>query len=162
LGKLALFQQSQHIACYLPYKSEFDSLPAIDMIWREKKDCYVPVLAPKQEQHLCFVHYAYGDALRKNVYSILEPVNINEQIAPDALDLVIVPLLAFDAEGHRLGTGGGYYDRTFAGLREKSDKRPQFIGLAYKAQQAEALPADPWDIALDGVVTEEGFLICTS
>lgn len=152
-----MFVNSEHVACYLPFKDEFDALPTIEAIWRAKKQCYLPVLLEKEEKFLCFVHYAYGDALRQNRYSILEPSNITKQLLPEQLDLVITPLIAFDAKGHRLGTGGGYYDRTFANLAHQV-KKPQLIGLAYKAQQADALPADPWDISLQGVITESGFV----
>lgn len=149
-----LFAQSECIACYLPFKDEFDSSPLIEFIWQGKKTCYLPVLA-KDEKSLLFVLYEYGDALHFNPFSILEPVNITRQIAANSLDLVITPLVAFDSMGHRLGTGGGYYDRTFAFLNADQVQTPRMVGLAYAAQQAGAVPADPWDISLQEVITEK-------
>ena len=89
---------------------------------------------------------------------ILEPQDKAKKILAEDLDLVITPLLAFDAKGHRLGTGGGYYDRSFAFLYSNMKKKPLMIGLAYSFQAAECLPTDPWDIALDGVITEEKYI----
>ncbi len=152
-----LFQRSQHVACYLPSKDEFDSLPLIESIWNAKKHCYLPSLSKAKEKFLHFVRYCYGDALHQNEYAILEPIGTAEPIALEALDLVIIPLIAFDAAGHRLGTGGGYYDRTFAYLNEKRIRKPVLIGLAYQTQQADSLPADPWDVGLQGVITEAGY-----
>lgn len=148
------FIQSEHIACYLPLKSEFDSLPIIEAIWRAKKRCYLPILSQLNEKLLTFVQYVYGDKLRKNCFSILEPSATNRQILPQALDLVILPLIAYDNQGHRLGTGGGYYDKTFAWLKDGPVCKPQLIGLGYQTQQATLLPADPWDVLLEGVITE--------
>lgn len=157
-----LLSKSQHIACYLPYKDEFDSLPLIEAIWQAKKQCYLPVLTQNDGiNSLIFVRYVYGDALRMNAYSILEPVNVTRQIRPEELNLVITPLIAFDRHGHRLGTGGGYYDRTFAFMHEPVANKPKMIGLGYAAQEAELLLSDPWDIALSGVVTEKEFISCS-
>lgn len=153
----AIFQQSQRIACYLAFKDEFDSSPIIEAIWQAKKHCYLPVLKDNNGKILDFVKYHYGDALRLNQYGIFEPVNPSP-IEPDKLDLVIAPLIAFDLHGNRLGTGGGYYDRTFAFLRENESNKPTLIGLGYAAQQAKALPSDPWDVVLQGVVTEREFI----
>jgi 5-formyltetrahydrofolate cyclo-ligase len=149
------FTQSQHIACYLSAADEFDSAPIIEAIWQAKKICYLPVLAT-DDKSLLFVKYEYGDALHRNHYSILQPAKINADIDPRLLDLTIVPLVAFDLLGHRLGMGGGYYDRSFAFLKNAS--QPKMLGLAYAAQQIERLPSEPWDVVLDGVITEKMFM----
>jgi 5-formyltetrahydrofolate cyclo-ligase len=74
---------------------------------------------------------------------------------PWSLDLVFVPLVAFDKEGHRLGMGGGYYDRTFAFKTKHSHlKGPKLIGLAHDFQLQSQLPVMPWDIPLNAVITE--------
>jgi 5-formyltetrahydrofolate cyclo-ligase len=150
------FQQSQHIACYLSMQHEFDSSPVIEAIWKAKKNCYVPMIAP--EKTLVFSHYRYGDPLHPNPYSILEPITVNQPLAPQDLDLVITPLIAFDRQGRRLGTGGGYYDKTFAFLSNHPDK-PLMLGLGYAVQEASALPLDSWDILLKMVVTEKECLL---
>ena len=77
---------------------------------------------------------------------------------PFALDLVLVPLVAFDARGVRLGMGGGYYDRSFAYLNFRSRwRRPRLIGVGFDFQRAESISPQPWDVCLDGVITERGF-----
>lgn len=165
-----LFRQSVHMACYLSVKDEFDSSGVIEAIWQAKKYCYLPVLA-KEEDSLFFVRYEFGDALHLNRYSILEPVNRSRTIPASMLDVVITPLIAFDLSGHRLGTGGGYYDRAFAFKRggtanlvhrdsenEADLKKPHLLGLAYAVQEAKELPFDPWDVLLEGVITERGII----
>lgn len=151
-----VFKQSEHIACYFSFKDEFDATPLIQAIWQAKKQCYLPVLTA--ENALRFIHYNKGDVLQKNRYSIQEPVNTASPLRPQDLDIVITPLVAFDLKGHRLGAGGGYYDRTFSFLQKKPAKRPLFIGLAYTSQQAEKLPLDEWDVCLDAVLTEKKFI----
>lgn len=97
---------------------------------------------------LVFRRWAMGDALTPNAYGIAEPPATAEKVVPAA---VLVPLLAFDASGHRLGYGGGYYDRTFEALA-----RVLIIGVAYSGQEMPALPREPHDHRLDKIVTELG------
>jgi 5-formyltetrahydrofolate cyclo-ligase len=88
-----------------------------------------------------------GEVLRPGPYGIAEPLAHWPKVTPDIL---LVPLLAFDDRGHRLGYGGGFYDRTLAQLRIRA------IGVAYAGQEVAALPDESHDIALDGVLTEQG------
>jgi len=142
---------------------EFDASPIIETIWQAKKHCYLPILSENDKNPLIFSRYNSGDRLHANRYSILEPVNIScNNILPENLDIVITPLVAFDLHGHRLGAGGGYYDRTFAFLQAHPRERPCMIGLAYASQQADSLPTDPWDIPLHFVLTEKEFITITS
>lgn len=153
----SIFKQSESIACYLAYKDEFDAAALIETVWHAKKHCYLPVLGDKDEKLLTFVRYEYGDALQLNRFSILEPIHRKRTIPAKDLDCVITPLVAFDPQGHRLGTGGGYYDHTFAFL-QGGIRKPRLIGLGYAEQQADELPSDSWDINLDAVVTEKSFI----
>lgn len=158
LSAHALFKESQHIACYLSYKTEFDSSPIIEAIWQAKKKCYVPVVSSDESHLLNFVHYQYGDPLHTNRYSILEPIHIVDRINPENLDLVIMPVVAFDREGHRLGFGGGYYDRTFAFMINGNIK-PILIGLGYASQETKELPSDEWDVKLSQILTEQTLIV---
>ncbi len=156
----AFFKTSRHIACYLSLPSEFNVSPLIEMIWQAKKNCYVPALAAEGKLH--FVRYDDGMALHANRYGILEPVQSSEIFPASELDVVVVPLLAFDKAGHRLGTGGGYYDKTFAFLQADSTaphRKPQLIAAACAVQEAKTLPADTWDILLQAAITEKGVFI---
>jgi 5-formyltetrahydrofolate cyclo-ligase len=91
-----------------------------------------------------------------NRYGIPEPARYRDHLLPARrLELVIAPLLGFDCACHRLGMGGGYYDRTFSFLNQRRHiHRPLLIGLAYELQRIESLDPQPWDVRLDAVVTE--------
>jgi len=97
---------------------------------------------------LVFHHWKPGHELQKGSFGILEPSPDWPVAHPRIL---LVPLLAFDKHGHRLGYGGGFYDRTIAAL-----KPARTIGIAYAGQEVEALPHEAHDIALDAVLTENG------
>ena len=97
---------------------------------------------------LQFRSWKAGDPLTPNAYGIGEPLLEAHEVAPD---VVLVPLLAFDAEGHRLGYGGGYYDRTFESL-----PAARRIGIAYAGQEMANVPREPHDHRLDMIVTENG------
>ncbi len=120
----------------------------------------LPCLAPGKT--LRFAPWRSGDALVQNRYGIPEPdLSPASQLPPEALSVVLVPLTAFDREGHRLGSGGGWYDRSFAFLRERArPATPLLIGIGYGFQEIDALPAEDWDVPLDLVVTERETIRC--
>ncbi len=127
---------------------EIDLTPTIKKAWSQGKTCYLPVV---QDQRLIFVNYTPTSVMQKNAFGILEPVS-GGLISPAALDLVIVPLVAFDKHGHRIGMGGGYYDRTFAGA--DSLRHSFLMGVAHRCQQIHDIRPEPWDVALDLVLTD--------
>ena len=94
-----------------------------------------------------------GEALKPGAYGIHEPASHWPSVTPK---LLLVPLLAFDRSGHRLGYGGGYYDRTLFSHRSRA------IGIAYAAQQVDSIPAEHHDMRLDGVLTEAGLTLFAS
>ena len=100
---------------------------------------------------LVFRRWQPGDALVPGVMGIAEPEPSAPVVSPQAL---LVPLLAFDAAGYRLGYGGGYYDRTLGSFRARGPVLA--IGIAYAGQEVPRLPADAHDERLDMVVTEGG------
>ena len=155
-----LFQQNHHIACYLPRENEFDILPIIEEIWRASKKCYLPVLSSEKEKTLQFIEYQKNDDLYPNQYGILEPVFSVDKIQNSKdLDVVLVPLLAFDLQGHRLGSGGGYYDRTFSFLMTTENlQKPYLLGVGFDTQKVGQLEADSWDVSLEGILTEKSYL----
>lgn len=122
----------------------------------------LPCLAPGAG--LRFAAWRMGGALRPNRFGIPEPeVDEDQLLAPAALDVVLVPLLAFDHLGSRIGSGGGYYDRSFAFLQgQPRPARPLLIGVGYAFQQVEQVPAADWDVALDLVATEAGLIDCSA
>jgi 5-formyltetrahydrofolate cyclo-ligase len=136
----------------MPLHALFAPAPAFDY--------FLPCLGP--DRTLRFAPWRTGDALRPNRYGIPEPdVPEADRLLPTALDVVLVPLLAFDRRGTRLGSGGGFYDRSFAFLRERErPAHPLLVGVGYAFQEVAQLPAAGWDVALDHVVTEAGSLDC--
>lgn len=153
-----LFRNARRIAAYLPADGELDTRPLIERAWAMGKQVYLPVLLPHGENRLWFAHYTADTQLVNNRFGIPEPARANyTRVAPVSLDLVLTPLVAFDAQGHRLGMGGGFYDRSFAYLlRHSRWLRPRLIGLAYAFQQQPRLAAQAWDVPLQAIATDRG------
>jgi len=119
----------------------------------------LPLLAKGKELH--FAPWRDGEPIAPNRYGIPEPVAPREWFAPFQLDLVLVPLLAFDRCGRRLGHGGGYYDRSFAFLKEQArPTEPLLVGVGYAFQEVDQLDPAPWDVALDYIATEHELIDC--
>lgn len=158
LINLPIFKCSRHIACYFAISGEVKTDGLIKAILEAKKHCYLPVLNPSQGNSLVFMPYQTHDSLQINRYGIAEPILVAQKILPATeLDVVFLPLLVFDNQGHRVGMGAGYYDRTFAFLQQNSrPSKPLLIGLAYEWQRTASITTEPWDITLDGVCTEIG------
>lgn len=152
-----LFFNSQRIAFYLAAKGEVDLQLLITRMQALGKKYFLPVLEPRKLNYLLFVLYEPGEALFVNRFGILEPAICVSKIAePDTLDLVITPLVAFDKNLHRLGMGGGFYDRTFNFLRDDLKKgKPTLLGVGYEFQKVSQLKPNAWDISLDAVITEK-------
>jgi len=110
----------------------------------------LPRLAAK-DAALAFHHWSQNHPTQVSVFGIAEPLAHAEPVAPSVL---LVPLLAFDAQGFRLGYGGGYYDRTLAALRAEGEVLA--IGVAYAGQEVEKLPRGPHDQRLDMLISERG------
>ena len=121
------------------------------------KKTYLPVLHPILHNRLWFVPFDRNTKLVRNIYKIEEPPIIKAPRRPPwALDLVLLPLVAFDADGNRMGMGGGYYDRTFSfKSRRQSIPGPKLIGLAHELQRVDRLPVENWDIPLAGIISDQ-------
>ena len=150
------FIRSQRIAAYLAVNGEMSLQPVIDMALSMGKKVYLPVLLPFMEGRLWFARYRHGDRLVRNRFGIPEPrYHHRNMISAHALDQVLTPLVAYDTHCHRLGMGGGYYDRTFAFLlRRHYWKKPRLTGIAYDFQKVSQLAVQAWDVPLDNIVTE--------
>ena len=153
--KLSLFQESQRVAFYLAHDGEVNIRNLLNEALRRKKACYLPTLKTNQDYYLDFYSYHTENLLIKNRFGIEEPNFTQEKsIATAALDLIFLPLIAFDKKGNRLGRGAGYYDRTLAFLQH-SEKKPLLIGVAYEFQKVEKLPSETLDIPLNLAITEQ-------
>ena len=150
-------QHSQRIAFYFAADGEMDPSPLVRRAQLAGKDCYFPVLRSRPSQSLWFAQHKARQPLKPNRFGIPEPSGIHRSIAmPWALDLIILPLVAFDLSGNRLGMGGGFYDRTLSfKLKRTHWKGPKLIGIAHELQRVDHLPVNKWDIPLDAVITEK-------
>jgi len=112
----------------------------------------LPVLC--DDERLRFAPWRAGDALVANRFGIPEPdIEPAQLLEPGALAAIVLPLVAFDAQCHRLGMGGGWYDRSLAPVRDV-EPRPLLVGVGYELQRVDALAPAPWDVPLDAVCTE--------
>ncbi|WP_138469698.1 5-formyltetrahydrofolate cyclo-ligase [Poseidonocella sp. HB161398] len=138
------------VAGYSPIGTEIDPLPALMPLAASHRLC-LPVTHGR-EHPLSFHLWSPGVALSAAGFGTSAPVE-----APEAVpDLLVVPMLAFDRQGGRMGYGAGHYDRTLDRLRARGPVRA--YGFAYAAQEFDALPQEPTDQPLDGIVTENGLI----
>ncbi len=144
-------QQAQRIALFLSFDGELDTQPLIARLWQQGKAVYLPVLHPFSPGHLLFLHYDAQTPLVKNRLKIFEPrLDVRRVLPLIQLDVLFTPLVAFDAQGQRLGMGGGFYDRT---LQRWQQRGPYPIGLAHDCQQVDAIPNEACDIPLPAILT---------
>jgi 5-formyltetrahydrofolate cyclo-ligase len=119
----------------------------------------LPVIG--RNKQLRFAPWQSGEEVQPNRYGIPEPVAQDELLEPFQLDLVFVPLLGFDRRGHRLGHGGGYYDRSFGFLNEQvRPTEPLLVGIGYAFQELPQVDEQAWDVPLDFVATERELIDC--
>ncbi len=150
------YRNSRHIACYLANDGEIDPHLLIEHAWFLNKKVYLPILSPLKD-HLYFAPYETSSKLQLNRFNIPEPVCHPTQWKTAAqLDLLLLPLVAFDPNGNRMGMGGGFYDRTLAYLQHRRLwKKPVLIGLAHEIQKVAQLQPQSWDIPLNYIITEK-------
>ena len=142
------------VALYYPIKDELDTEPIAAALTERNISMALPVTG-KKGAPLRFLGYSPGDKLIPGVYGEKRPADGAPQLTPA---IVIAPLLAFTRDGGRLGYGGGYYDRTLAGLRQAGEVLA--VGYAFGAQEVDALPLSPLDQPLDWIVTEREAIRC--
>jgi 5-formyltetrahydrofolate cyclo-ligase len=136
------------VAGYSPIRSEIDPLPLMQKLAAQGARLALPAVAARG-QSLIFRAWSPNDRLMLGALGIPEPSPAAAEVLPD---IMLVPLAAFDQLGHRIGYGAGHYDFTFAHLRKI--KPLVGVGLAFAAQEIEAIPALSHDVALDYVLTE--------
>jgi 5-formyltetrahydrofolate cyclo-ligase len=136
------------VSGFMPLKSEINPLPLLRKLEALGAWIALPVVAGRGQQ-LIMRRWTWGAPLGAGVWGIREPKPEAEEVAPDIL---LVPMLAFDRAGHRVGYGGGYYDLTIKGLRGR--KTVSAVGIAFAAQEVAKVPTTPRDAQLDFVLTE--------
>lgn len=152
-------RRARRIALYWPADGEIDPRALMRDVRFRGKRFYLPVLSPLKRRDgapLWFARYRPGERLLPNRFGIPEPTGRGAHlIRPRHLDLMILPVVGFDAQGRRLGMGGGFYDRTLAFRhRHALSGRPRLIGVAHECQRLDRIEPRPWDVRLDAILTE--------
>ncbi len=137
------------VSGYSSMKSEFNPVPLMRKLSDAGATLALPV-TPKRGNPLIMRAWAFGDEMASGVWGIREPKPESPEVFPD---IMLVPLAAFDRNGHRIGYGAGYYDKTITRIRAM--KPVVAIGVAFAAQEIERVPATPFDARLDLVLTEK-------
>ena len=171
IKKLKNIDNYTKIGVYYAFDGEMDLKYVINYFWEKNKKCFLPKLNNfknnKDEKNnkynksagdsrdnkiktLIFCEYGSHTILEQNRFGIPEPKD-GEGVEARELDLILLPLTAFDSQGHRLGMGQGYYDATLKKLKNP----PKLVGIGYNFQQVESLIPGPTDVKLDAVITEK-------
>ncbi|PZF78557.1 5-formyltetrahydrofolate cyclo-ligase [Aestuariivirga litoralis] len=142
------------VSGFIPYKSEITTIPMLERLGRDGWRTSLPIVIGMDEP-LLFRDWVPGEPLVAGAFDIPVPLESAAEAVPD---LLLVPMLAFDRKGYRLGYGGGFYDRTLEKLR--AVKRVVAIGVAYHAQMVDEVPTGLHDAPLDYVMTEQETFRC--
>jgi 5-formyltetrahydrofolate cyclo-ligase len=149
------------IAIYAAFDGEIDMSPVAVLARRAQCNLFAPVIVDKQQRRMEFVRATAPLTSQPNDFGIREPRDTPlRRIHPRHLDAILIPVVAFDSHGWRLGFGGGYYDRKLHFKRRSASRKPLLIGIGYEFQRVPPVVASPWDIKLDFVVTERGMRAC--
>ena len=152
LEALPVFQRARCIQTYVALRYEVDTHELIRRMLQEGRQVVVPRVAAENTLQQHFINDF--SALQAGAFGILEPPDSDRRAAVESFDLVLVPGLAFDRAGHRLGAGKGYYDRFLAGMQVPK------IALAFAFQLVAHVPIEPHDQRVDMIVTENEVIAC--
>lgn len=163
LAEIPEMLSAQYIAGYWAVGGELSLHRVVSPVFRREQTYLLPVLDCKRDDALRFAAWRPGAPVAPNRYGIPEPqCSADQRVDAAELELVLVPLLAFDRCGARLGSGAGFYDRSFAFLKDapRRPALPVMIGIAYAFQEVGAIATEPWDVPLDFVATEHELIEC--
>lgn len=135
-------EKAEKIACYISISEEVETRKIIEYCWKQKKEIYVPKTVGKTLEF--YRIHSWFDVEEGN-FHVLEPVT-DTRIKTEEIDLMIVPLSAYDSNNQRCGYGRGYYDSILKQCKKT-------IGLGYMEQHVDSLETDPWDVALDVIIS---------
>lgn len=136
------------VGLYLAIADELDPMPLIERLHARGQPLALPHLADRTQMY--FRAWAPGDPLERGPFKLRQPLPSAAERAPD---YIVTPLLGFDRSGGRIGQGASHYDRAFARL-----PGARRIGFGWHVQEIAAAPHDPWDVALDAIVTEQEWI----
>lgn len=146
------WKNAHEVLAYWPARNEVDVRPLIAELWQRGARVLLPRCHPEQPGHMDLACVTCGDDLVPGMYEIMEPHKACPIVQDFRPDLALIPGVAFDHGGNRLGQGGGYYDRLLAG---ESMSDCLTVGVCYAFQFVQHLDADPWDIPVRTVAHED-------
>ncbi len=151
LCKHPAIQRADAIAVYHGTHGEANPFPITEQL--TGKHWLLPIV--NSNKHITFSAFDHSSKLIANKYGILEPEDRKKTLMPQQIDVILIPLVAFDLTGNRIGRGAGYYDRALSFMQHQSSTRPYLIGIAYEFQKVDCINADSWDIPLHAVITDK-------
>ena len=150
------WQHANCVALFSTLAGEIETAPVVRLAQRDGKRLYFPRMIPGFS--LEFLHVSDMGSMVNGRYRVLEPVRESESKALTSDGLILVPGMAFDRKGGRLGRGAGYYDRALAGFDRDAD-RIQLVGVCFSVQLIDAVPMTSADVLMDRVLTQDGFCV---
>ena len=151
------YKEAEKIFIYISYDSEINTKEIINKALKNNKKIYVPRTEFKT-RHMDAVEITSLDNLIESKYGILEPSKEESYIDPNDLDLIVVPGVAFDRNGGRMGYGAGFYDRYFKKINKENINKIVKLALAYELQMLDKVPMNEQDVPVDYIITENGFI----
>ena len=148
-------QAVKTLACYWPFDGEPDLLPLCEQLMTGDYEVALPVISASDDYRMDFYPWNHRTALRENQYGISEPQK-TISMPLSGFDMLLIPLVAYDKTGSRMGMGSGYYDRKLASSKDL--RQPLRVGVAYSSQEVDLIHKNKWDIPLHAVVTEHGWV----
>ncbi|ANB60452.1 5-formyltetrahydrofolate cyclo-ligase [Anoxybacteroides amylolyticum] len=149
-----VWQRATTVALTISKGQEINTTPLIENAWKEGKIVCVPKCYPTTKT-MTFRAIRSFDQLETVYFGLSEPIEaVTDEIAPEAIDVMIVPGICFSIDGYRIGYGGGYYDRYLQQVKSPT------VSLAYPFQVMEQLPIEPHDIPVDYIITNEKVIVC--
>ncbi|QUH18732.1 5-formyltetrahydrofolate cyclo-ligase [Alkaliphilus sp. B6464] len=157
LSKIDFYKNANNVMLYISFGKEVTMKPIIDDLQNREKRVFIPVTVPATKALIVSELKSYEDDLVVGHFGIMESKEeALRPVEPSILDLVIVPGVAFDKNGYRIGYGGGYYDRFLPRLPEKTTT----ISLAFEMQLIDKVPTSQYDLPVQYIITEEQFIKC--
>jgi len=147
-------RRSKHIVSYAPFAGEISPASLVNQL--ATTTVYYPKIINFRLSQMRFYSADKVDTL--NRYGIKEPRAIGAPWPANAFDVILIPLVAFDRSGTRIGMGAGYYDRALQALAHQKSTKPYLLGIAHHFQEVKSLERAPWDVPLDAILTDHEFI----